>query len=95
MTRMIPETIHSSVESTAEKRMFEVIRDAPGIERWVCQACASAVNSYQRCLRKDDTFTAWTLEALTARIAAEGAGAWVDAFSSRYLRFDNLDPRLR
>ena len=29
MTRMIPETIHSSVQSTAEKRIFEVIRDAP------------------------------------------------------------------
>lgn len=58
------------------------------------EACASAVNSYQRCLQKDDTFAAWTLEALTERIAAEGAGAWVDTFSSRYLRFDKLDPRL-
>jgi hypothetical protein len=36
MTRMIPETIHSSVKSAAEKRMFEVIRDVPGTERWVC-----------------------------------------------------------
>lgn len=37
MTRMIPETIHSSVESAAERRMFEVIRDAPNTERWVCR----------------------------------------------------------
>jgi len=36
MTRMIPETIHSSVQSTAEKRLFEVIRDAPNTDRWVC-----------------------------------------------------------
>lgn len=36
MTRMIPETIHSSVQSTAEKRIFEVIRDAPNTDRWVC-----------------------------------------------------------
>ncbi|MBW1905280.1 MAG: NERD domain-containing protein, partial [Deltaproteobacteria bacterium] len=36
MTRMIPETIHSSVQSTAEKRIFEVIRDAPNTDNWVC-----------------------------------------------------------
>ena len=36
MTRMIPPTIHSSVQSTAEKRLFEVIRDAPNTDRWVC-----------------------------------------------------------
>jgi hypothetical protein len=36
MTRMIPETIHSSVQSHAEKRMFEVIRDAPNTDKWVC-----------------------------------------------------------
>ena len=36
MTRMIPETIHSSVQSTAEKRIFEVIRDAPNTDKWVC-----------------------------------------------------------
>ena len=36
MTRMVPETIHSSVQSSAEKPMFEVIRDAPQTERWVC-----------------------------------------------------------
>lgn len=36
MTRMIPPTIHSSVQSHAERRMYEVIRDAPGTEQWVC-----------------------------------------------------------
>ena len=36
MTRMIPPTIHSSVQSHAERRMYEVIRDAPGTEHWVC-----------------------------------------------------------
>ena len=36
MTRMLPATIHSSVESNAERRLFETIRDAPNTERWVC-----------------------------------------------------------
>jgi len=36
MTRMIPPTIHSSVQSHAERRMYEVIRDAPNTEHWVC-----------------------------------------------------------
>ena len=36
MTRMLPPTIHSSVRSTAERRLFEVIRDAPNTDNWVC-----------------------------------------------------------
>jgi hypothetical protein len=36
MTRMIPPTIHSAVQSHAERRMYEVIRDAPHTEHWVC-----------------------------------------------------------
>ena len=28
MTRMLPPTIHSNVQSSAERRLFEVIRDA-------------------------------------------------------------------
>ena len=33
---MIPSTIHPHVRSSAERRLFEVIRDAPGTEDWVC-----------------------------------------------------------
>lgn len=33
---MIPPTIHPSVRSGAERKLFEVIRDAPGTEDWVC-----------------------------------------------------------
>ncbi|MCC7083421.1 MAG: NERD domain-containing protein/DEAD/DEAH box helicase [Pirellulales bacterium] len=36
MARMIPSTIHPHVRSSAERRLFEVIRDAPGTEDWVC-----------------------------------------------------------
>jgi len=33
---MIPATIHPHVQSAAERRLFAVIRDAPGTEDWVC-----------------------------------------------------------
>lgn len=36
MTRMIPSTIHSSVRSGAERRMFKVIEKAPNSDHWVC-----------------------------------------------------------
>ncbi len=36
MARMIPQTIHPTVRSGAERRLFNVIRDAPGTEDWVC-----------------------------------------------------------
>ena len=36
MARMIPATIHPSVRSGAERKLFTVIRDAPGTEDWVC-----------------------------------------------------------
>ena len=35
MARMIPSTIHSSVRSGAERRLFKAIRDSPGTESWV------------------------------------------------------------
>lgn len=36
MTRMIPPLIHPTVPSAAERKIFEVIRDTPGTEDWVC-----------------------------------------------------------
>lgn len=36
MARMIPGTIHPNVRSNAERRLFDVIRDAPGTDEWVC-----------------------------------------------------------
>lgn len=59
------------------------------------QACASSVDSYRRCLERDETFAAWTLEGLTERIGVEGAGAWIDVLSDRYLRFDKVDASVR
>ena len=36
MTRMIPPTIHSFVQSHAERRIYEIIRDAPNTNHRVC-----------------------------------------------------------
>lgn len=36
MARMIPPTVHPSVQSNAERRLFDVFRDTPGTEEWVC-----------------------------------------------------------
>lgn len=36
MTRMVPPTIHSSVRSGAERRLFTVIQRAEGTEGWYC-----------------------------------------------------------
>ena len=36
MTRMLPPTIHSTTQSTAERRLFETIRDAPNTATWLC-----------------------------------------------------------
>src|SRR5260221_13781243 len=36
MARMIPSTIHPMVKSGAERRLYELLRDAPGTEDWVC-----------------------------------------------------------
>jgi hypothetical protein len=36
VTRMLPAAPHSSVRSQAERRLFDVIRDAAGTDDWVC-----------------------------------------------------------
>ena len=36
MARMIPNTIHSSVRSGAERRIFNVIKNAERTDNWIC-----------------------------------------------------------
>ncbi len=36
MARMIPPTIHPDVTSSAERRLFDWIRSAPGTDDWIC-----------------------------------------------------------
>lgn len=36
MTRMIPSTIHPSIKSAAERKLFYIIQDAPKSDSWIC-----------------------------------------------------------
>jgi PD-(D/E)XK nuclease superfamily protein len=56
--------------------------------------CVGAVEDYRGCLSDEATFVPWMLESFVAAVKAEGGGAWVDSFASRYLAFDKVDARL-
>lgn len=55
------------------------------------ECCERAVNRYAACLTDRSTFARWTIEMVVAAIKTEGAGDWIDAFSDRYLGFDDLE----
>ncbi len=52
--------------------------------------CAEAVEAYQECLLEEDTFAAWTLEAITAAIQRHTQDDWIDRSFDRYLNFEKL-----
>ena len=49
-----------------------------------------SVEAYRGCLLEEDTFAAWTLEAITAAIQRCTQGDWIDRFFDRYLNFEKL-----
>lgn len=86
MARMIPATIHPSVRSGAERKLFSVIRDAPGTEAWVClHSLGLAKHSSKR--RGEIDFLLLTrkgvfvLEVKGGRISRQG-GIWL--FTDRF-----------
>lgn len=83
---MIPSTIHPSVRSAAERKLFAVIRDAPGTTDWVClHSLGIARHGTKR--RAEIDFVLLTcqgvfvLEVKGGRISREG-GVW--RFTDRY-----------
>lgn len=83
---MIPPTIHPHVRSSAERRLFNVIRDAPGTDDWVClHSLGLARHATKR--RGEIDFVLLTrqgifvLEVKGGRVAREG-GVW--RFTDRY-----------
>jgi hypothetical protein len=52
--------------------------------------CVSAVASYRKCLTSETSFASWTLERVVEALRAERGGAWVEAFTRRYLAFDGI-----
>jgi Nuclease-related domain/Uncharacterized conserved protein (DUF2075) len=86
VARMIPPLIHPTVQSAAERKLFEVIRDAPGSDDWVClHSLALARHDAKR--RGEVDFLLLTrkgvfvLEVKGGRIARQD-GAWV--FTNRW-----------
>ena len=86
MARMIPSTIHPHVRSGAERRLFEVIRDAPGTDDWVCLHSLGLAR-HARKRRGEIDFLLLTrkgifvLEVKGGRVSREG-GIW--RFTDRY-----------
>lgn len=63
MTRMLPSTIHSSVQSNAERRLFDRIAIAPNSDDWVCiHSLGLARHGYKR--RGEIDFVVVTPEAV-------------------------------
>lgn len=86
MTRMIPPLIHPGVKSAAERKLFDVIRNAPGTEDWVClHSLALARHEVKR--RGEVDFLLLTrkgvffLEVKGGRISRQG-GVWI--FTNRW-----------
>lgn len=83
---MIPPLIHPTVQSAAERKLFELIRDAPGTDDWVClHSLALARHDTKR--RSEVDFLLLTrkgvfvLEVKGGRIARQ-SGVWV--FTDRW-----------
>ncbi len=86
MARMIPPTIHPDVQSSAERRVFEWIRDTPGTEDWICLH-SLGLSEHDSKRRGEIDFLLLTrlgifvLEVKGGRVAREN-GVW--KFTNRY-----------
>ncbi|MEO1615585.1 MAG: NERD domain-containing protein [Planctomycetota bacterium] len=86
MARMIPPTIHPEVQSSAERRVFDWIRDSPGTEDWICLH-SLGLSEHDSKRRGEIDFLLLTrvgifvLEVKGGRVAREN-GVW--KFTNRY-----------
>lgn len=83
---MIPSTIHPSVRSTAEKRLFRILQHAKGTEEWIClHSLALARHARKRRGELDFVILApqglFVLEVKGGRVARR-EGKWI--FTDRY-----------
>jgi hypothetical protein len=83
---MIPSTIHPSVRSGGERRLFEVLRDAPNTDDWVCLHSLGLARHHTK-RRGEIDFLVFTrkgvfvLEVKGGRVARRDGG-WV--FTDKY-----------
>lgn len=90
MARMIPPKIHPEVTSSAERRVFDWIRDAPGTDDWIC--LHSLGLSEHDCKRRAEIdfllltrIGIFVIEVKGGRVAREN-GVW--KFTNRYGKSD-------
>lgn len=90
MARMIPPKIHPEVKSSAERRVFDWIRDEPGTEDWICLH-SLGLSEHESKRRAEIDFLLLTrlgifvLEVKGGRVAREN-GVW--KFTNRYGKTD-------
>lgn len=58
------------------------------------QHVSSALDDYRAQLSSGESFAAWTIEDVVAKLSDQSDATWIDAFSDRYLAFDKIDQRL-
>jgi hypothetical protein len=86
MALMIPPTIHPSVRSGGERRIFEIIRDAPNTDSWIC---LHSLGLARHCTKRRGEIDfvlltrtgVFALEVKSGRVARKD-GLWV--FTDRY-----------
>jgi len=93
MTRMIPEAIPSTVKSNAEKRIFKLIRDAPGTAGWVC-LYSVIVHTHERKRRAEIDFVLLTPQGIFA-IEVKGGGLSCDDGVWHTISAGNVKTRLK
>lgn len=92
MARMIPNTVHSSIRSGAEHRMFNVIKTADRTDNWVCLHSLGLARHDTKRLGEIDfvlvtTHGVFVLEVKGGRISRQ-SGAWIytDRFGREYVK---------
>jgi hypothetical protein len=85
---MLPATIHDDVRSGGERRIFKILRDAPGTDRWFClHSLGLACHAYKRRAEIDFLLITgngvFVLEVKAGRVSRR-QGEWI--FTDRYGR---------
>ena len=88
MARMIPSTIHSTIQSGAERRLFKLLADTPGTENWVVLHSLGLARHETKRRGEIDFLIlcplgVFVLEVKGGRVRRE-AGEWI--FTDRYGR---------
>ena len=89
MAKMIPVTVHPDVRSGGERRIFALMRDAPGTDTWIClHSLGLARHPYKRRAEIDFLLISgkgvFVLEVKAGRVArTEGEWTYTDRYGQQ------------